>query len=263
MAWRSHGRTNFELVSALLTNGVIRSAAVQTAMLQVDRGDFVVPEGKGAAYLDQPLPIGWSATISAPHMHAQALELLSSHIARPNARVLDVGSGTGILCAYMAHMMPAGGAIVGVEHIPSLAAASLANLRKSASTRQLLESGAIRIEVGDGYAGWPMGAPYQAIHVGAAAPTLPPALLAQLAPGGRMVIPVGRAVQELLVVDKAADGTLSQHSSACVGLGRWGACGWGAGGGGGRYTRRPSSPPHLTPPHPTPSSFHTITQREA
>jgi protein-L-isoaspartate(D-aspartate) O-methyltransferase len=104
--------------------------------------------------------------------------------------------------------------VVGVEHINELASWSLSNLQNmpaSSGMGALLASQAVQVHVGDGRLGWAAEAPYTCIHVGAAAPTLPAALVEQLAPGGRMVIPVGEEDQELLLVDKDEMGRLTQQ----------------------------------------------------
>lgn len=203
---------NKGLVEYLQQYGVIRSTKVAEVMHTIDRGLFV-PDGN-PAYSDRPMPIGYNATISAPHMHAMCLELLENHL-QPGMHALDVGSGTGYLTACFALMVGPGGHAVGIEHIPELVASSIENLKKSAVT-PLLENGALSVHVGDGRLGWPERAPYDAIHVGAAAPEIPQALVDQLKPGGRMVIPVGNIFQDLQVVDKNADGSLDIRTETSV-----------------------------------------------
>lgn len=214
MTWRSTGRTALELQENL-TRACLLSAdsAIQAAWGAVDRALFVPKAVLSAAYQDNPLQIGHGATISAPHMHAAQLSCLRSHL-QPGARCLDVGSGTGIMVALMGMLVGPTGRVVGVEHIPELASWSLSNLHNmpaSSGMGALLASQAVQVHVGDGRGGWATEAPYTCIHVGAAAPTLPAALVEQLAPGGRMVIPVGEEDQELLLVDKDEMGRLTQQ----------------------------------------------------
>ncbi|XP_047939035.1 protein-L-isoaspartate O-methyltransferase 1-like [Salvia hispanica] len=211
--WRGSSiNKNEGMVQHLQSFGIIKSKRVAEVMQTIDRGLFV-PEGT-TPYVDSPMQIGYNATISAPHMHAMCLELLESHL-KPGMHALDVGSGTGYLTACFAVMVGAQGRTVGVEHIPELAEFSIKNIEKSAAA-SLLKEGSFSIHVADGRQGWPEFAPYDAIHVGAAAPEIPPALIEQLKPGGRLVIPVGTISQELKVVDKNADGTVNIQSETGV-----------------------------------------------
>ena len=215
MAWRSHGSSQSSLVDALIANRLIRTAIVATAFRGVDRSLFC-PLSPADAYLDRPCLIGYGQTISAPHMHAACAEvLLERALAAGRAagalRVLDVGSGSGFLTAVLALALP-GATVVGIDVIPELVAQAAANLRARAGTRALLESGRLRLLCGDGWRGAPALAPFDLIHVGAAAEVLPPALLAQLAPGGRLICPVGVYSQQLMEVDKDARGRLSQRA---------------------------------------------------
>ncbi|KAL6549488.1 Protein-L-isoaspartate O-methyltransferase 2 [Orobanche hederae] len=203
---------NREMVKHLQSYGVIKSKKVAEVMETIDRAVFV-PEGT-PPYVDSPMQIGYNATISAPHMHAMCLDLLENHL-NPGMHVLDVGSGTGYLTACFAIMVGPDGRTIGVEHIPGLVDSSIKNIEKSAAA-PLLEKGSLSVHVGDGRHGWPEFAPYDAIHVGAAAPEIPPALIEQLKPGGRLVIPVGNIFQDLQVVDKNMDGTLSVRSETSV-----------------------------------------------
>ncbi|KAK1258138.1 Protein-L-isoaspartate O-methyltransferase [Acorus gramineus] len=160
------------------------------------------------------MPIGYNATISAPHMHGTCLELLEEHL-KPGMHALDIGSGTGYLTACFAMMVGPQGHAVGVEHIPELVSSSIDNLKKSAAA-PLLKEGSLSVHVADGWQGWPELAPYDAIHVGASALQIPQPLIEQLKPRGRMVIPVGNIFQDLQVVDKKADGSISMQSETSV-----------------------------------------------
>lgn len=117
---------------------------------------------------------------------------------------LDIGSGSGYLAACMAEMVGPTGKVIGVEHIDELVALSKRNVEHDKP--EFLRDGRLSFFVGDGRLGWPANAPYDAIHVGAAAPHIPKALIEQLKPGGSLVIPVGTAVQELVRVDRKMDG---------------------------------------------------------
>lgn len=191
------------LVSTLRARGVIQTEKVAGAMLSVDRGEFCT-EGP---YEDRPSLIGSNATISAPHMHAYALEA-SLPALRPGAKVLDVGSGSGYLSACYAELVKPNGKVVGIEHIDALVAASIKNTEKS--HKGMLASGLLKFVVGDGRLGYPAEAPYDVIHVGAASEQVPTALLEQLAPGGILIIPVsGEEGQVIRVISKDREGHTS------------------------------------------------------
>ncbi|ODQ51427.1 protein-L-isoaspartate O-methyltransferas-like protein [Saitoella complicata NRRL Y-17804] len=204
MAWRSHGETNLEMLDNLRKNELIKSDRVYEAMRKVDRGHFA----PYSPYRDAPQSIGHGVTISAPHMHANAAQALEQHL-QPGMSALDVGSGSGYLLAVFAHMVQPEGKVVGIEYIPELVEKSKDNLRKDPTHAEMLKDGRIMIIGGDGSLGWPEGAPYDAIHVGAAAPRMPTHLIDQLRPGtGKMFIPVGQYEQAIWEVTKDADGTV-------------------------------------------------------
>lgn len=211
--WSGSGiNRNKAMVEHLQNYGVVRSKKVAEVMETIDRALFV-PEGT-SPYVDSPMQIGYNATISAPHMHGMCLELLEKHL-QPGMHALDIGSGTGYLTACFASMVGPQGRAVGVEHIPELVASSIENIQKC-QVAPLLKDSVLQIHVGDGRLGWPEFAPYDAIHVGAAAPEIPQPLIDQLKPGGRLVIPVGNIFQDLQVVDKDMDGSISVRSETSV-----------------------------------------------
>ncbi|KAF9479317.1 protein-L-isoaspartate O-methyltransferase [Pholiota conissans] len=212
MAWRCTGKSNAQLVANLKHNGIIHSDKVAAAMNAVDRGNYVLRSWE--AYEDSPQYIGHNATISAPHMHAYAVEHLLPYL-RPGARVLDVGSGSGYLVAVLHHLVSPGGVVVGIDHIKGLVDDSVINLRKD-GMGQAIDDGEIVMVTGDGRAGWSENAPYDAIHVGAAAPSIPEALLEQMASPGRMFIPVGEYMQYIEQVDKDAHGHISKKDVMAV-----------------------------------------------
>ncbi|KAJ7569665.1 hypothetical protein O6H91_01G088000 [Diphasiastrum complanatum] len=209
---RYSAHSHSSLIENLKSSGTIMSKRVADVMEKLDRALFT-PQGE-MPYLDSPLPIGYNATISAPHMHATCLELLENYL-QQGMRALDIGSGTGYLTAAFALMVGEHGRVVGVEHIAELVNQSLENI-KCSEAAPLLESGCLSFHVADGRSGWPDEAPYESIHVGAAASKVPQSLIDQLKPGGRMVIPVGNFFQDLLVIDKQLDGTLKQWTTTSV-----------------------------------------------
>ncbi|VDN98047.1 unnamed protein product [Rodentolepis nana] len=176
MSWRSTGRTNEELVNNLRSHNVISSDRVHSVMMTVDRGYFIGHN----PYEDRPQSIGYSATISAPHMHAYTLNVLEPKL-QPGARVLDVGSGSGILTACFALMVGPNGLAVGIEHVEELTHLSARNIQNWLNSRPMYNGSAvdctlgnnILLVTGDGRQGYPPHAPYDLIHVGAAAPSIP------------------------------------------------------------------------------------------
>lgn len=203
MEWRSHGKDNNDLISQLKRNKIIKSPRVEEAMKKVDRGNYC----SFSPYMDSPQAIGYGVTISAPHMHAHALEMLKDHLFE-GAKALDVGSGSGYLTACMAEMVGNSGKVIGIDHIPELVEKSRQNIKRG--NVDLLESGRVLLVTGDGRQGYADDAPYDAVHVGAAAHPIPDALIQQLKPGGRLFIPVGptHGDQWLEQIDKDKEGNV-------------------------------------------------------
>lgn len=183
MAWRSSGLSNLELVTNLKSNGIIKSPEVFRALTSIDRKNYI----DSNPYDDSPQSLVKGQTISAPHMHAYALGLLETEALRENASILDVGIGSGYLSAAFARLNPTA-ICTGIDVVPDLVSMARANVLKEDS--DLMD----RLHIPDacnGWKGYPQNAPYDAIHVGAAAAELPPDLMSQLKVGGKMIIPVG------------------------------------------------------------------------
>ena len=171
------------------------SSAVRAAMGKVERHRLVPPAEASRAYRNHPLPIGNGQTISQPYIVALSTDLLEVDA---KSVVLDVGTGSGYQAAVLAEIAAQ---VYSIEIIESLG-------REAAQRLQALGYRNVEVRIGDGYKGWPEKAPFDAIVVTAAAPEVPAALLEQLKPGGRMVIPVGGDghAQYLKVLTKRADG---------------------------------------------------------
>ena len=172
------------------------SESVITAMSRVPRELFVPEHLERRAYDDTPLPIGLNQTISAPHMVAIMCELLDL---RPGMKVLEVGGGSGYHAAVMATLVGPKGHIYSVERKPELVVLARKNLEKAGITNVTM------IEA-DGSLGLVEHAPYDRISVAAAAPQIPESLKQQLTEGGKMILPVGRDRQELLLVTRTDSG---------------------------------------------------------
>jgi len=178
------------MVALLRRRGI--STEVLEAMNRVKRHLFVPPELRDQAYGDYPLPIGGGQTISAPHMVAMMCDYLKLE---RGDKVLEIGAGSGYHAAVIAELIGAEGRVYTVERLALLVDFSMRNLREAGYKNVVVVSG-------DGTLGLPEYAPFNKICVTCAAPAVPPPLLEQLETGGRMVIPIGRYIQELYLVEK-------------------------------------------------------------
>ncbi len=199
-----HGsRHDGRLVRRLIEMG-IRDARVLAAFARVPRAFFVPEDTRDLSEEDHPLEIGYGQTISQPFIVAAMTEALQLH---GNERVLEVGTGSGYQTAILCELLSLSAKVRTVEIVPELSWRAQRVLRS-------LGYGNVDFRVGDGAQGWPEFAPYDAILVAAAPAPVPPALLEQLAPGGRLVIPVGPTAdnQELQLWTKdPATGALNRR----------------------------------------------------
>ncbi|MEN9221947.1 MAG: protein-L-isoaspartate(D-aspartate) O-methyltransferase [Thermostichus sp. BF3_bins_97] len=187
------------MVQEQITQRGIRDQRVLRAMQTVPRHRFVPANLQDRAYTDRPLTIGHGQTISQPYIVAFMTE--AAHIT-PDSVVLEIGTGSGYQAAVLAELAKQ---VYSLERIPFLA-------EQANQTLQALGYRNIEVRQGDGYQGWPEHAPYDAILVTAAPPTLPVLLLDQLAIGGTLVVPVGEGSQSLLIIRRTAQGFVQKGS---------------------------------------------------
>ncbi|MFO0905590.1 MAG: protein-L-isoaspartate(D-aspartate) O-methyltransferase [Pirellulales bacterium] len=181
----------------------IADSRVLDAMARVPRHRFVPADLQAFAYDDHPLPLPDGQTISQPYIVALMTELAAP---QPTSRVLEIGYGSGYQTAILAELAAH---VWGLEIVPSLAAATPPLL-------QALGYRNVTLRLGDGYTGWPEHAPFDIILVAAAPPAVPPALVDQLATGGRLILPVGDLEQRLTLVQRLDDGSLDVRVIAPV-----------------------------------------------
>jgi len=209
-------RERDEMVVRQLQARGIRDARVLEAMRQVPRHRFVDAALVEHAHDDSPLPIGEHQTISQPFMVALMSEALDLHGELP--RVLEIGTGSGYQAAVLATM---GARVFTIERIPQLAARARAVLAELGLDQR------VRVIEGDGTLGWPDEAPYDGIVVTAGAPQIPRPLLAQLALGGCLVLPMGEEdVQTLVRLRRGAQGLTEEYLGDCRFVKLRGAYGW-------------------------------------
>jgi protein-L-isoaspartate(D-aspartate) O-methyltransferase len=190
-----------QMVERQIAGRGIREPALLDALRSAPREEFVAPEDRLQAYGDHPLPIGCGQTISQPYIVALMIE--AARI-RPGDRLLEVGAGSGYAAAVMSRLAAQ---VIAVERQPELAAAARDRLGR-------LGFANVRIVEGDGSRGWPEDAPFDAILAAASGSHVPRPLVEQLAPGGRLVMPVGGQLwaQTLVKITRQADGRTSREN---------------------------------------------------
>jgi protein-L-isoaspartate(D-aspartate) O-methyltransferase len=194
-------RERLAMVADQIAARGVQAPRVLEAMRAVPRHEFVPAAIREDAYADSPLPIGNGQTISQPYIVA-----LMTELARPSPgdRALEVGTGSGYQAAVLSRLVAR---VFSVELVETLAQSASATLRRLGYSN-------VTVRSGDGYLGWPEEAPFDIILVTAAPEDVPAALVAQLKPGGRLVVPVGRVwdVQDLQLIEKDATGRVSARS---------------------------------------------------
>ncbi|MEY4939875.1 MAG: hypothetical protein RIQ93_1610 [Verrucomicrobiota bacterium] len=196
---KSNAEANRMIEEQIIARGVTQERLLE-ALRAVPRDRFVPAEYRREAYADHPLPIGHGQTISQPFIVAFMTE--AANIQR-GSKVLEIGTGSGYQAAVLAAL---GARVFTIEIVPALA-------ERAAATLKALGYDQVHVRAGDGYCGWPEEGPFDAIVVTAAPNEIPPALIAQLAEGGRLVIPVGPQSdgQELRLITKTG-GMIQQRT---------------------------------------------------
>lgn len=176
------------------------SSTVLDAMRAIPRHEFVPEDVEEYAYQDRPIPIGYGQTISQPFIVALMTDLLD---VEPGDKVLEIGTGSGYQAAVLSPLVEQ---VYSIEIVPELG-------ERASDVLDKLGFANVETKVADGYYGWPEEAPFDAIVVTAAASHIPPPLVEQLEPGGRMVIPVGGAfsTQQLMLIEKQPDGSVTSR----------------------------------------------------
>lgn len=209
-----YARSRLEMVNIQLRNRGVDDERVLAVMSRVPRERFVLPSDEASAYEDQAMPIQAGQTISQPYIVGLMTQLLD---VQPHHRVLEVGTGSGYQTAILASL---------ARHVYSIERLSVLSELAAGRLRELGMDN-VTLVVDDGSLGWPREAPFDRIMVTAGAPSVPPALIEQLADGGRLVVPVGgEGQQTLTLVERAGTTTIERPGIACRFVPLIGKAGW-------------------------------------
>ena len=186
------------MVSSQIQARGVRNPRVLEAMRKVERHRFIPTDDQAFAYRDGPVAIGQGQTISQPYIVACMTEVLEP---QPSDRVLEIGTGSGYQTAVLAELVAE---VYTIENVERLA-------KQAETILNQMDYENIRLRLGDGHQGWPEAAPFDKVIVTAAPAKLPKVLLDQLKLGGRMIVPVGRWRQELVLIHHTPDGCRREH----------------------------------------------------
>jgi len=195
-----------QLVNSLKKHGYIRTIEVEKAFLEISREKFIPKSLENHAYIDTPLEIGNGQTISAPHMVAimcEALDIQKDH------NILEIGAGSGYHAAIVSRIIGKKGHVFTVERFPQLAESAKGKLDANDIKNVI-------VKTGDGSMGWPKYAPYDRVYVTCAAPDVPPPLIKQLKNNGKLLIPLGRRICDLMLFEKRGDKIFSDNLGGCA-----------------------------------------------
>ena len=195
-----------KLVEKLKKNCYILSKDVEIAFLETPREKFVIEKFLDSSYIDSPLEIGNGQTISAPHMVAIMCEALKI---KPGQKILEIGSGSGYHAAIVSKLVGKKGHVYTIERIPALADFAKKNLKSA-------EINNVTVEIGDGSCGLKKFAPYDIIYVTCAAPDVSPSYYNQLKNNGKLLIPIGRQICELMLFEKLNKNFVSKNLGGCA-----------------------------------------------
>jgi len=197
-AQQDYAKQREEMVRESISRRGVKDQRVLKAMRETPRHLFVPKSMESRAYHDSPLPIGYNQTISQPYIVASMTEMLDC---KPEHKVLEIGTGSGYQAAILSPLVAR---VYTIENVEPLA-------KQAAALLKMLGHNNVEVRYGDGYQGWPEQAPFDRIILTAAPPEIPQALIDQLKPGGRLVAPEGREWQELIVIDKDAEGRVKRR----------------------------------------------------